>query len=141
MKLQQSLIKSSIWMLCATAVAPVFFTSCSENKAASIEPASFQVTNPAVLDTSVASQYVADIHSLTNVELRARVKGYLDQICVDEGQTVKQGQILFSISKQEYLEELTKAKANLKSAICDAKAAELDVKNVQTLVDKKVVST
>jgi membrane fusion protein (multidrug efflux system) len=47
---------------------------------------------------------------------------------------------LFSISKQDYAEELTHANADLKSALADAKAAELDVQNEQMLVDKKVVS-
>jgi membrane fusion protein (multidrug efflux system) len=119
-----------------------FLESCTENKAADIPVSAekYQVITPVKMDTSIATEYVADIHSLKNVELRARVKGYLDKIFVDEGQAVKKGQVLFSISKQEYNEDLLKAKANLKSAIADAKAAELDVKNEKILVDKKVVS-
>lgn len=127
-------------MLCAVSLPQLFFISCTENKAADTVREKYLVTNPAAMDTCVKNEYVADIHSLKNVELRARVKGYLDKIFVDEGQPVKQGQILFSISKQEYTEELAKAKANLKSAIADAKAAELDVQNEQTLVSKNVVS-
>jgi RND family efflux transporter MFP subunit len=140
MKSQTSVLYKAAIFICAIAFIQLFFTACTENKAASRETEKYQVTNPAVLDTSVSSEYVADIHSLKNVELRARVKGYLDKIFVDEGQTVKQGEVLFSISKQEYSEELIKAKANLKSALADVKAAEVDVQNVQTLVDKKVVS-
>lgn len=120
----------------------LFFASCTQNKAADISVSAerYQVTNPVKMDTSIATEYVADIHSLKNVELRARVKGYLDKIFVDEGQAVKQGQVLFSISKQEYNEDLLKATANLKSAIADARAAGLDVQNEKILVDKKVVS-
>ncbi len=92
------------------------------------------------MDTSYQNDYIADIHSVQNVELRARVKGYLEKIHVDEGKTVKAGQVLFSISSQEYKEELLRAKAMLKSAIADAKAAEVDYQNVKTLVEKNVVS-
>ena len=59
---------------------------------------------------------------------------------MDEGKFVKQGQVLFSISSQEYKEEILKAKAMLKSAIAEAKAAELNLQNVKLLVDKNVVS-
>lgn len=133
-------MKAALLLFCAVSLPQIFFISCTENKAADTTREKYLVTNPATMDTCVKSEYVADIHSLKNVELRARVKGYLDKILVDEGQSVKEGQVLFSISKQEYTEELAKAKANLKSAIADAKAAELDVQNEQTLVNKNVVS-
>jgi RND family efflux transporter MFP subunit len=100
----------------------------------------FQVTYPVVLDTSYSTDYVSDIHSIKNVEIRARVKGYIEAIHIDEGKTVKKGQLLFSISNQEYKEDVLKANANLKNAIAEAKAAELDLFNVKKLVEKNVVS-
>src|ERR1700753_3605605 len=81
----------------------IFFTACSyttKNETKLRER--FQVTYPLVLDTSYYSDYVSDIHSIKNVEIRARVKGYIEKIHVDEGKTVKKGQTLFSISNQEY---------------------------------------
>lgn len=140
MKKARTIWKGALLLVCTVTLPQLFFTSCTENKAADTVREKYLVTNPAAMDTCVKSEYVADIHSLKNVEMRARVKGYLDKILVDEGQSVKQGQILFSISQQEYTEELVKAKANLKSAIADAKAAELDVQNEQILVNKNVVS-
>lgn len=100
----------------------------------------FPVINPIVSDTVYTKEYVADIHSLQNVEIRARVKGYLEGVFVDEGQHVKAGQKLFSISSQRYKEEVAKANASVKSAIAEAKNAEIQVKNIKVLVDKGVVS-
>lgn len=100
----------------------------------------FQVILPIIRDTTVTKEYVADIHSMQNVEIRARVKGFVEKIFVDEGKEVKAGQILFSISDDEYEQELIKARALLKNAIAEAKEAELKIYNVQILVDKKVVS-
>lgn len=100
----------------------------------------FPVTQPILMDTSYTVDYVADIHSIKNVEIRARVNGYIEQIHVDEGKMVKEGQLLFNISSLEYKEELLKAKAMLKSAIAEAKAAELDYHNTILLSEKNVVS-
>lgn len=126
-------------------VCVVLFTACStekENNSDSDQEkkVKYPVTNPLVVDTVLTKEYVADIHSLQNVEIRARVKGYIESIHVDEGKQVKAGQIIFSIASSEYQQELAKAKALLKSAIAEAKQAELDVKNVQLMLDKNVVS-
>ena len=100
----------------------------------------FQVTKPVAIDTVYHSDYVSDIHSVKNVEIRARVKGYIESIHIDEGKSVRKGQVLFRISNQEYKGALLRATAVLKSAIAEAKTAELDLQNVKKLVDKNVVS-
>lgn len=121
-------------------IVVVLFTACSSEKEKKTEEATYPVTKPLVADTIITKEYIADIHSLQNVEIRARVKGYIETIHVDEGKSVKAGQVIFSISSSEYQQELTKAKAALKSAIAEAKQAELEVKNVQLMLDKNVVS-
>lgn len=73
--------------------------------------------------TSLHREYVGNINAIRNVEIYARVKGYLEEIYVDEGQEVRKGQVLFRINDEEYQAELAKAKANLQSAIAEAKAA------------------
>lgn len=98
------------------------------------------VTNVIMKDTVLHHEYVADIQAIQNVELRARVEGFLDRIYVDEGQEVKSGQLLFKINDEEYKAELAKAKANLQNAIAEAKAVELEVNRLKVLVDKNVVS-
>ncbi|MGV3587056.1 MAG: efflux RND transporter periplasmic adaptor subunit [Adhaeribacter sp.] len=98
------------------------------------------VTRLVTHDTILHNEYVAQIQAVRHIDVRARVNGYLDAILVDEGQPVKKGQPLFRISSQEYQAELARAKANLKTAIAEAKAAELKLSQVQLLVDKKVIS-
>jgi len=136
---------SFILKVCMTAslitVSAFFLLSgCSSIKETSIAQEKFSVTNPIVKDTIYTVEYVADIHSLRHVELQARVNGYIEKIYVDEGQPVRAGQLLFSISNQEYKQELMKSKAILTSSIADAKVAEVDLNNVKTLVEKKIVS-
>lgn len=122
-------------------VCAVLFVSCqSNNKKEATEVEKFPVITPIVMDTTYANTYVADIQSAQHVELRARVKGYIEKINVDEGQFVKEGQTLFTISNQEYREELTKARSVLKGTIAEAKTAELDLNNAKILVGNNVIS-
>ncbi|WP_285547235.1 efflux RND transporter periplasmic adaptor subunit, partial [Dyadobacter frigoris] len=90
--------------------------------------------------TEFHRKYVGDIQAVKNVEIYARVKGYLEEVYVDEGKEVKKGQILFRINSEEYAAELAKANASLQSAIADAKGAELEMGRVKMLVEKNVVS-
>ena len=104
------------------------------------QPDKFPVTNPVVMDTAYTVDYIADIQALQYVELRAKVGGYLNAIHIDEGQKVKKGDLLFSISRQGYESELLRAQASLKSAIAEAKVAEVELENVRALVENDVVS-
>jgi len=126
--------------LLMSAQTSFLLVSCAHEKKSEAAAENFPVTTPQVADAAVEQDYVAEIQALQNVELRSRVKGYLDHIYVDEGKTVQQGQPLFSISSQEYQEELTKASAELKSAIADVKTAEVELTNTKLLVDKNVVA-
>lgn len=93
----------------------------------------YTVTSPIVMDTSIYRDYVAEIQSLQNIEIRAKVDGYVESINVDEGQHVTAGQLLFTIRPKEYEAELAKAKA-------EAKTAELEMENTKVLADKNIVS-
>ncbi|MEM1135915.1 MAG: efflux RND transporter periplasmic adaptor subunit, partial [Bacteroidota bacterium] len=85
-------------------------------------------------------EYIAEINAVRHVEVRARIEGFLDEIYVDEGQRVKKGQPLFRLNSEEFEAELAKRKANLESAIANAKAAALEVDRVKLLVEKNVIS-
>lgn len=111
----------------------VSFSACTEKKEEKTETGKFKVTSPVLMDTSFNKEYVAQIQSLQNIEIRAKVKGFIETINVDEGQLVKKGQLLFTIRPREYEAELAKAQAQVKTA-------ELEMQNVKTLADKGIVS-
>ena len=122
----------------------LFTTACSTQSKDSAEIKDSILTIPVTelksQKTDLHREYVGDIHAVRNVEIYARVKGYLEQVYVDEGKEVKKGQILFRINSEEYESGLAKAKANLQSADADAKGAELELKRVKLLVEKNVIS-
>lgn len=99
----------------------------------------YLVINPIIIDTAYNKEYIAEIQSIQNVEIRARVKGFVEKIHVDEGKFVKAGQILFTLSSREYKEDLLKANAQLKLALAELKTSEVEIKNAQLLADNNVV--
>ncbi len=108
-------------------------TSCAKKEEVKEESGKYTVTNPAVIDTAFIKEYVSQIKSVRNIEIRAQEKGFLQNIYVDEGQFVNEGQLLFRIMPKMYEAELLKAKA-------EAKAAEIELKNAKSLADKNIVS-
>src|SRR4051812_33903836 len=90
--------------------AIVSFAACTSKQEEKNEEGKYVVTSPLLMDTSFTKEYVAQIQSLQNIEIRAKVDGYLESINVDEGQHVSAGQLLFTIRPREYQAELMKAK-------------------------------
>jgi membrane fusion protein (multidrug efflux system) len=125
----------------ATVIAlPLVMVSCStkENNKSVLD--SFAVASPVQTDTLFTKEYVADIQAIKNVEIRSRINGFIDKINVDEGEFVKEGQLLFSISAQEYTLELQRAKAQLKSAQAELKSLQVELRNTNSLYAKQIVS-
>jgi membrane fusion protein (multidrug efflux system) len=105
----------------------------SEQEELKEDKTEYFVTSPLKMDTSITKEYVSQIRSIRNIELRAQERGYLQNIYVDEGQFVKAGQLLFRIMPNIYEAELKKAQA-------EAKEAEIELLNTKPLAEKNVVS-
>ena len=106
---------------------------CNKKKEEKEEAAIYPVTSPIVKDTVINKEYVAQIQSVKNIEVRAQEKGFLEKIYVDEGQYVHAGQTLFRIMPQVYHAELLKAKA-------EAQQATIELQNASTLANNNIVS-
>ncbi len=91
------------------------------------------VTSPKVEDIVVTQQYVCQIHSRTHIKVCALQSGYLQEICVKEGQAVKQGDVMFKILPTLY-------KARFDAELAEAKLAELELNNTNRLLKDHLVS-
>lgn len=108
-------------------------TSCGSKHEEKEEEFDFTVTSPLLKDTMTTREYVCQIRAIQHIELRALQEGYLQNIFVDEGQYVHQGQRMFQIMPLVYNAELQKAQA-------EANFAEIEYKNTKALADSNVVS-
>lgn len=134
-------VQKTPFLLFLILTASVFGACGSEEKpnTAELVP-SLPVVEVVQKDTVLQTDYVADIQAVKNVEVRARVQGFLEKIFVDEGHEVKKGQPMFQINDLEYKTELAKAKAAVSSAMAEAKAAELELGRTKILVEKNVIA-
>lgn len=111
----------------------LFTTGCKSEHEEKEEETRFLVTSPLKKDTVITREYVCQIRAIQHIELRALERGYLQNIYVDEGQTVKKGQTMFQIMPLVYQAEQQKAQA-------EANFAEIEYLNTKRLADSNVVS-
>ena len=95
-----------------------------------------------VADTSmmVHYDYPATLNGQQVIDIRPKVDGYIEAICVEEGASVKKGQILFRINNPQYEENVRTAQASVKSAEADVYTAKMNINKVTPLVQKDIVS-
>jgi membrane fusion protein, multidrug efflux system len=91
------------------------------------------VTSPLRTDTELSRDYVCQIRASQHIEVRALERGYLEEVFVDEGQTLSEGQPMFQIMPTLHQAELDRAKA-------EAEAARIEYANTELLAAKEVVS-
>jgi membrane fusion protein (multidrug efflux system) len=127
MHTMKSITTITIWIACLTLMA------CHHEQQHHEEKGKFLVTKPLRKSTELTKDYVAQIHAIQHIELRALERGYLQEIYVDEGQHVKKGQKMFQIMPLLYQAELQKAAA-------EAEFTEIEYENTKILADKDVVS-
>jgi membrane fusion protein (multidrug efflux system) len=90
-------------------------------------------TSPLRKDVISTQPYVCQIHSCQHIEIRALEGGYLEQIGVKEGQTVKKGTLMFKILPTLY-------QARLDSEEAEVERLQIELDNAQTLLKKDYVS-
>jgi membrane fusion protein (multidrug efflux system) len=91
------------------------------------------VTVPIQKQVTTARQYVCQVHSCRHIEVRAINSGYLNEIAVKEGQSIKEGELMFKILPILY-------KARYESEVAEAQLAQIEYDNTQKLLRDNVVS-
>ncbi|MDD4820164.1 MAG: efflux RND transporter periplasmic adaptor subunit, partial [Flavobacteriales bacterium] len=91
-------------------------------------------------DASVFNQFPATLKGKQDSEIRPKVSGYIEEWKVEEGSTVKKGQVLFTIDRVAYQEAVASAQAAVASAQAAAASAALNAKNKKEMYQKGIIS-
>lgn len=89
---------------------------------------------------TLQSEYSARIAGEQVVEIRPQISGLITRICIDEGQNVSKGQVLFEIDPVPYRAALEEASASVASAEARVATAQLNMESTETLRQKDIVS-
>ena len=102
-----------------------------------------QQPSPPVPVVQPRAQNVADHMVVTGnaaavnaVKLVARVEGYLEQIHYQDGQSVKKGDLLFTVQQDQYKDQLVQAQAQVLAAEASLKHANTELPRYTALVKK-----
>lgn len=118
--------------------------ACSESPSQTqgTPPPPPQVTVAKPVSRMVVDQdeYVGRFIAVDSVEVRARVSGYLDAIHFRDGQTVKKGDLLFTIDRRPFQTALDQAQANLAQARANLAFTETDLARGHSLAGNSVIS-
>jgi membrane fusion protein (multidrug efflux system) len=93
-----------------------------------------------VKDTPVQAEFTGEIRGGEDVEVRARVAGYLESQHYDEGTVVRKGQLLFLIDPKPFEATVARARADVAEARARHSRAEIQVNRLRPLVADNAVS-
>lgn len=91
--------------------------------------------------TELQNNYPATIRGIQDVEIRPKISGFITKLCVQEGQSVKAGQLLFVIDNVQYAEAAKQAKAAVAAAKAQLATAQLTYDNKVQLHKQNVIGS
>jgi RND family efflux transporter MFP subunit len=98
------------------------------------------VAKPTRQTVTEYDEYVGRFVSVDMVEVRARVSGYLEKIGFQDGQLVKQGDLLFTVDRRPFETTVAQTKAQLAQARANLAFAESDLARGSQLVRDKTIT-
>ncbi|HKH72983.1 MAG TPA: efflux RND transporter periplasmic adaptor subunit [Vicinamibacterales bacterium] len=125
----------------ALMLAGILTSACQgeQTKAATPSP-QVVVANVERRDVPVVIELVGQTKGAQDVEIRARIEGFLDDVAFQEGTLVKKGQLLYRIDPKPLQASLANAKADLATWQARHVKTQNDVKRLQPLAAKQAVS-
>lgn len=129
-------------------ISTVFFlvlllSSCGSEEAGgpqNNDPKPYKVMQITSKSTDLYTEFPATLQGKEDIEIRAKIDGYIESVQVDEGQFVKKDQVLFTISNPQYAQTLQNAEAAIEVAEAAVEAAQLQVNKTTPLVAQEIVS-
>ena len=113
---------------------------CGETQAPHPQPPEVTVLTIEPKDTPVSYEFVGSTTSSQQVEVRARVNGFLDERLYVEGSLVKQGQVMFRMDSKPFEAQLDAARAALAEQQARLWTARANLKRVEPLAKANAVS-
>ena len=115
---------------------------CDGKPTAGSAPPAPPVTAASPLQKTITEwdEYTGRFAAVETVEVRARVSGFIDSVQVNEGQMVKQNDLLFVIDQRPFQIAVEQAKADVERAKAKLEIASLDVQRATPLVRSQALT-
>jgi len=123
----------------ALAVAAGLAAGCKPETPAPPPPPQVTVMTLVPTNASMEEEIIGQLDSPQNVEVRARVEAFVEEIPFQEGTEVAAGQLLFRLDRRPYDEKLAAAKGMLGEAEATLKKYQADVNRLKPLAEVRAV--
>ena len=132
-------MKQKKWLMLAACAA--FLFSCGNKNNMKLGDNEYPVVTIGSQNAETQTTYPASIKGIQDVEIRPKVSGFITKLCVQEGQAVKAGQLLFVIDNTTYQAAVHQAQAALNSAKAQLNTSKLTFENSKKLFEKNVIGS
>ena len=138
----QSARRPALLVLAAGVLIALAASGCGSQASEPSGPPAAEVSVATVVSRNVRQwdAFTGRISAVETVELRPRVSGYIDRVVFEEGQEVKEGDVLFVIDQRPYLADLAQAEAALERARSEARLAQTQSARAKSLIEANVIS-
>ena len=129
-------------ILCLLIILATGLSGCGKKKdrAQAKGPIPVTVMTVKAKDVPIDIEFVGTTESSHQVEIRARVEGFLEKISYEEGGRVRAGQTMFQIDRRPLEASLQQAKGALAQQEAKLSNAEATLKRVRPLAEKNAAS-
>lgn len=124
---------------CMLLLAALSLGGCEKEEPPAAPPPApeMQVAAPQRREVIDYLEYTGNTEALAQVDLRARVSGYLEKINFTEGRPVKRGDLLFVIEKAPYEAVVQRVEADIVAKKASLAGAEADAQLAAELADQR----
>jgi membrane fusion protein (multidrug efflux system) len=139
--LNSSMLKQRVGTLLLSSLMGLLVLSLGCSKKAPVAPKpTVQVTSAIQQDVAVFTEATGQLQGALNVEVRAKVDGFLQSMPIKEGQKVKKGELLFTIDSRTPAAAVDQAKGALARAQAAWDKAKADVARYKPLAASQAIS-
>jgi membrane fusion protein (multidrug efflux system) len=118
----------------------IFLTGCQKEEQTAAPPLEVKVTESVRMDVPIFKEWTGQTRGSVDIEIRARVAGWLQGLYFEEGKEVAKDQLLYTIDPSELLQAVAHAKGVLAQAQTLLARAKSDVDRYRPLAAAGAVS-
>lgn len=118
----------------------VLFSACKEETATVMPPVQVNVVKAVQSDVPLYEEFVAQVYGKSDVDIRARVEGWVTSVNFKEGSVVKKGDLLYIIDDIEYKNRVDRQASEVTRARTELVRAENELNRVRPLTEMNALS-
>ena len=121
-------------------VCTFFLFSCKKEEVVEVPPIQVNVVKAVQSDVPLYEEFVAQVYGKSDVDIRARVEGWVTSVNFKEGSQVKKGDLLYVIDDIEYRNRVDRQASEVTRAQTELVRAESELSRVRPLTEMNALS-